>query len=67
MALITRVLQDYPKFDCEDVDLTEYPELAARYRIMSVPAVVIDGRLQFTRVPKERDLREKIQAMIEGG
>lgn len=65
-ALITRVLQEFPELDWEEVDLTEFPELAARYGILSVPAVVIGGRLEFTGVPKEAALREKVKALIEG-
>lgn len=64
-GLITRVLQEFPELDWEEVDLTEFPELAARFGILSVPAVVIGGKLVFTGVPKEAALREKVKALIE--
>lgn len=63
--LIAQVLKEFPGLDWEEVDLTEHPELAARYRIMSVPAVVIDGKLEFARVPNEERLRQKIQASAD--
>lgn len=65
-ALITRVLEEFPGLDWEEIDLTERPELAAEHGIMSVPAVVIGGRLEFTGVPREQALREKISALAEG-
>lgn len=64
--LVTRVLEQLPGLDWEEIDLTEQPELAAEYGIMSVPAVVIDGRLAFTGVPKEEALRQKLRALSEG-
>lgn len=64
--LITRVLSDFGGLEWEEIDLTEHPELAAEYGLMSVPAVVIGGRLAFTGVPKEAALRERIEAFLEG-
>lgn len=60
--MVADVLTEYPEFDWEEIDLTEQPELAARYGIMSVPAIVIDGTLEFTTVPKPDALRTKIAA-----
>lgn len=64
--LITKVLEEFPGLDWEEVDLSERPELAGRYGIMSVPAVVVDGTLVFTSVPKEAALRDKIARLQEG-
>ena len=61
--LLAKVLAEFPGLDWEEVDLVEHPELAERYRIMSVPAVVIDGELAFTSVPKEDALRERIERL----
>lgn len=58
--LIADVLAEYPGLDWEEIDLTQQPELAARYGIMSVPAIVIDGTLEFSTVPKPHALRTKI-------
>lgn len=63
--LIIRVLEQHPAIDWKEVDLTEHPEVAAQYGILSVPAVVIDGKLEFARVPKEEELRQKIEAVAE--
>jgi len=63
--LIAKVLIEFPGIDWEEIDLTEHPELAARYGIMSVPAVVIDGKLELAHMPKEERLRQKIQTASE--
>lgn len=64
-ALIMRALGSFPDLDWEEIDLTECPELASHYGIMSVPAVVIDGKLEFTGVPKERALKDRLQSATE--
>ena len=64
-ALITRALESFPDLDWEEIDLIEQPELASQYGIMSVPAIVIDGKLEFTGVPKERALKDKLAGATE--
>ena len=64
--VIARVLREFPGVDWEEIDLTEFPELAEHYGIMSVPAIVIGDRLVFTGVPKEDDLRRKVRSFVEG-
>ncbi len=63
---LTKVLVEFPTLDWEEIDLLEHPEVAERYRILSVPAVVIDERLEFASIPKEDALRERITAIMEG-
>jgi thioredoxin-like negative regulator of GroEL len=64
--MLGKVLAEFPGLDWEEIDLIEHPEVAERYTVMSVPAVVIDGRLEFPSIPKEEALREKITAIVEG-
>lgn len=66
-AVVARVLEDYPGLDWEEVDLAERPELAARYSLLSVPAVVVGGELAFTGVPKEEALRARVEALSRRG
>lgn len=61
--LIADTLAEFPELDWEEIDLTEQPDLAGRYGIMSVPAIVIDDTLAFTTVPKPDALRAKIAAV----
>lgn len=62
---VARVLEDYPALTWEEIDVTEYPEVAMQYRIMSAPAVVIGNEIAFTSVPKEAALRTKLTEYTE--
>ncbi|PIY88097.1 MAG: glutaredoxin [Nitrosopumilales archaeon CG_4_10_14_0_8_um_filter_34_8] len=41
------------------VDVTEKPEYLEKYLIFTAPGLVIDGKLEFTGVPKKEDLEKK--------
>lgn len=45
----------------ELIDVTEHPEILQKYPIMAAPGIVIDGKLEFIGVPKERELAEKLK------
>ncbi len=45
----------------ELIDITKNPEILQKYPIMAAPGVVINGKLEFTGVPKEKELAEKIK------
>ncbi len=45
----------------ELIDITKDPEMLQKYPIMTAPGVVINGKLEFMGVPKEKDLVEKIK------
>lgn len=45
----------------ELIDVTGHPEIFQKYPIMSAPGIVIDGRLEFVGVPKERELAGKLK------
>lgn len=64
-STVARVLEDYPGLTWEEIDVTEHPEVAVHYRMMSAPAVVIGDELAFTTVPKEAALRTKLTEYTE--
>lgn len=45
------------------IDVTEKPEYLQKYPIYTAPGVVIDGKLEFTGVPKKQKLIEKIEGV----
>ena len=49
-------------FDIEKIDITEDPDLFARYQF-SIPVIFIDGRLAF----KHRVDKERLTALLTGG
>ena len=46
----------------EVFDVTKHPDMLQKYPIMAAPGVVIDGKLEFSGVPKEKDLAEKVKS-----
>lgn len=42
------------------IDITKKPEILQKYQVMSAPGIVINGKLEFTGVPNESELREKL-------
>lgn len=43
------------------MDITDHPDVAVKYRVMATPAIAINGRLAFTGVPREADLRRALR------
>jgi len=42
-------------------DVTKHPDMLQKYPIMTAPGVVIDGKLEFSGVPKEEMLAKKVK------
>ena len=42
------------------IDVTENPEYLEKYPIFTAPGVVIDNRLEFTGIPKRKELEAKL-------
>jgi len=43
------------------IDVTEKPEFLEKYPIYIAPGLVIDGKLEFTGIPKKKELIEKFR------
>ena len=46
-----------------EVDITQRPEIAVKYRVMATPAIAINGKLEFTGVPKEDSLVSRLEVL----
>jgi len=46
----------------DTIDVTEKPDYLEKYPIFTAPGIVIDGKLEFTGVPKKQELLEKINS-----
>lgn len=53
---------EVPEVHVEEIDVTANPAVAVRYRVMATPAIAIDGKLEFTGVPREDALRARLMA-----
>jgi len=55
---IVEKMLDEMKVKYEVIDVTKKPEILKKYPIMTAPGVVINGKLEFTGVPSEKDLKK---------
>jgi len=56
-----------PRIRAEAIEASEFPELSQRYRVMAVPKVVINDRVEFEgALPEEHFLQAVLQA-VDGG
>jgi glutaredoxin len=62
--VIAAAFQDPSALTWEEIDLAEYPEVAGRFGVMTVPAVVIGGEVVFTGVPRHGKLEAALAAYI---
>jgi hypothetical protein len=53
----------FPELEVREWNLAEHPELGPRYGVMTTPAIVIDGRLEFRGVPKAQAFLERLAAL----
>lgn len=61
---IEAVQEEYD-FSFAVIDLTEQPELAQEYPVMSAPGIVIDGELVFQGGVSKQELREALDERTE--
>lgn len=61
-TLIEKVKGQVPEIHVEEIDVAANPAVAIRYRVMSTPAMAINGKLEFTGVPREDALLARLRA-----
>lgn len=44
------------------IDVTDKPEYLVKYPIFTAPGIVIDGKLEFTGIPKKQELLERLDS-----
>ncbi len=62
VALIEKAKNQVPDTHVEEIDVAANPALAVKYRVMSTPAVAINGTLEFTGVPRPDALLARLRA-----
>ena len=58
--LIGQVVPDFPDVEVREIHITDAPERVVDYGVFSTPFIVIDGKVEFVGVPREKDLRERL-------
>lgn len=61
VKLIQEAGADLQGLQLDEVDIAERPEVAVKYGVMATPAIAINGRLEFTGVPREDTLRARLR------
>ena len=65
-ALVATVIEkakgQVPDIRVEEIDVAANPAVAVKYRVMSTPAIAIDGKLEFTGIPREDALRARLDS-----
>ncbi len=59
---LDRLRPEFPEIRVEIIDVTEHPEEAQRYGLMSAPGVVVNGRLVLSGTGSEEKIRERLKA-----
>lgn len=61
VALIEKAKTEVPDVHVEEIDVAANPAVAVKYRVMSTPAIAINGKLEFTGVPREDALLARLR------
>lgn len=60
-VLINRIKKEENlKIIVKEVDITKNPDILRKYPIMSSPGIVINDKLEFVGIPREKELKEKL-------
>jgi alkyl hydroperoxide reductase subunit AhpF len=55
-----------PRITAECIEATEFPELSQRYRVMAVPKIVINDKVQFEGAIPEKDFLGAVLQAVNG-
>lgn len=59
--VIEKIQPDFPEMRVEYIDVTEHPEILQKYRVMSSPGIVINGKLEYTGGLDEKAFRDQLK------
>jgi glutaredoxin len=59
-CMVVEKMLDEMNISYDVIDVTEKPEYLEKYPIFTAPGIVIDGKLEFTGIPKKHELEEKL-------
>lgn len=57
---VVKKMLDELKVKYEVIDVTKKPEVLKKWPIMTAPGIVINGKLEFSGVPKKEELKKKL-------
>ena len=63
-AILNEEQQKYSEVTFETIDISEHPDIAIKYRLLTTPAVAINGKLEFRGALGADRIRDKIEALL---
>ncbi len=57
--MLERIAKETP-INIEEINVMGRPDLLEKYRFAAMPGIVIDGKLEFSGAPDEKELRERL-------
>jgi glutaredoxin len=61
--LVRKVASGYAGVEVRDVHVTDAVERVIEYAVFATPFLVIDGRVEFIGMPRESELRRRLDAV----
>lgn len=61
-SVLEKMLDDFD-ISYDVIDVTEKPEYLEKYPIFTAPGLVIDEKLEFTGIPKKKELKKKFRIL----
>ena len=62
--IVSEVVDEFEGADWEEVDISDDPQKGVDHGVMSVPAVIVDGKLFGAGVPDRDDLRARVREAV---
>lgn len=59
--VIEKIQPDFPDMKVTYIDVTQQPEILQKYRVLSSPGIVINGRLEYSGGLDEAAFRRRLQ------
>lgn len=60
--MIDKAKTEVPDIQVEELDVVANPAVAVKYRVVSTPAIAINGELEFTGVPRAEALLARLRS-----
>lgn len=64
-SVVDKAKAQFPELEVREWNLAEHPEIGPRYGVMAAPAIVVNERLEFRSVPKERAFLDRLAAIAK--
>lgn len=63
--VIEKVQPDFPDMKVTYLDITQQPEILQKYRVLSSPGIVLNGKLEYTGGLDEAAFRARLKALSD--